>query len=780
MDESSLAAAGFHAAPTWSTLAGLSGKGLVFFAIACFVASALLSATKKEPARLRLAIRLFALGSLSIAGSMVCLGALFVGDQFEYEYVASHSWKASAVAYKIAAIWSGQQGSFMLWAVASALFGILALRSTGVYKRAYIAIYASFLASLSAILAFESPFAILQKMVIGGAVYLPLDGMGLAPSLQNYWVVIHPPIIFLGFGSLTVPFAYSLSAMLTGDVRSWANQVRPWALTGMTLLGLGLVLGGQWAYETQGWGGFWAWDPVENVSLVPWLLMAALVHGLMVQVTRSKWHWANLLLGGAPFLLFVYGTFLTRSGYLDKFSVHSFAQMDRSALWILLGVVGTAFGGFIGVWIARGRKLASSLPMETAELRSPRESAFQAGALLLALLALSVAVGMSVPFLLGLLGKDAKVVDEPLYHDVVVWFFVPILVLMSGAPFLSWRSMEWKELSRRSWFVLGIALLIESAIIFALHNSDWPNVTDGASRITFPAGISVPRTPWVLTLTFFAALAVAGNSWRAAELFRRSKLGTGGLVTHVGVALTLAGLILSRGLEQKQQVLVMDGTPGTALGYTVRFDRLTSNPAADPGNKAVFSISRPDGSRSAEALCSYFLTPGAVGDEVFTSPSIQRYGSHDLYLALESPQANLWDQPEEFMLGETKSGSGVAISFLGLSMHGKSGEPDSWVGAKLKVVEDGKEYFGEPKVDRDGKQDTPAVSPSLKATISGFNPETGSIKLQMPYVHTLYPLLLFYKPLTALIWIGIFVMTVGGFMAAAARARTQREAQAST
>jgi cytochrome c-type biogenesis protein CcmF len=529
-------------------------------------------------------------------------------------------------------------------------------------------------------------------------------------------------------------------------------------------------MGGLWAYETQGWGGFWAWDPVENVSFVPWLLMAAFVHGLMVQVARNKWFSVNALLAGLPFLLFVYGTFLTRSGYLDKFSVHSFAQMDRTALWILLGLLVVMVVGFLGLWLTRGRLPQPEVSGIAAEPKggdSQKERAFAAGTLLLSGSAVSIAIGMSVPFFCGLLGKDAKVVEEPLYHQVMVWFYAPVLLLMAVAPFLSWGLRSRAMRAGSLWYVLGIAALLLSAVVAMLHGTDWHASYDPTSKIEFPFGLMVPRLPWVLFLFLLAAIAIVANAWRLVELFKRSKLGVGGFLAHIGVAVTLGGLILSRGLEQKQQALIMQGTPGKALGYTVSFDRMTGDPSGDAQNKAVFSVIGAAQAGSFQALPGYSISTGQDGrPTAFTTPYIRHEWSHDVYVSLDSPQADLWDEPVRFLPGETKEGSDVAITYVRLLMHGSPGRPGTSVGAYLKVVEEGKPYYGEPRLSIDGTADSPQISPSLKATIVGLNANDGSILLQMPYTHTLFPVEIYYKPMTILVWFGAGLMTCGGLIAA--------------
>src|SRR5689334_3050201 len=288
----------FPPAPFWAEAAGPVGRVFVLAAIVFFLLSAIgWSLASRNPKAETLGKRCFTLGACSIFGAFLTLASLFVGDQFQYNYVFSHSDSIIALKYKIAAIWAGQQGSFLLWACTSSLFGLLAVRVTGKYRRWFTVPYAAFLASLCGILAYETPFNV---TLIDGRALVPPIGVGLTPSLQNYWVVIHPPTIFMGFGSLTVMFCFAISAMLTGDLKSWLALVRPWALVSLAVLGLGLCMGGFWAYETLGWGGFWAWDPVENVSFVPWVFTAAFVHGLIVQTTRGRWPWTNLMLAGLP------------------------------------------------------------------------------------------------------------------------------------------------------------------------------------------------------------------------------------------------------------------------------------------------------------------------------------------------------------------------------------------------------------------------------------------------------------------------------------------------
>lgn len=775
---------GFHAAPLWSMEVGQLGAALVLAGAILFVVAMLSMAlgTKAQS----LGRWTFVGGCVCILGAMGSLLSLFLQDQFQFEYVANHSWHNLAGMYKVAAVWSGQQGSFLLWASTSAVFGLLAVWRAGPYQRWFVFIYALFLGCLCGILAYETPFGLLNE-ISGGGVHIslfvngihfaPPDGMGLTPSLQNYWVVVHPPTIFTGFGSLTVPFAFAVSALLTGDAVGWIPRVRPWALISLSILGLGLVMGGLWAYETQGWGGFWAWDPVENVSFVPWLFVVAFVHGIIVQTTRKRWHGTNLLMGGLPFLLFVYGTFLTRSGFLSKFSVHSFAEMNRSALWILMVFLGLMVVGFVVLWAIRGPKLGKQNDAPLKYEGFNREKAYQTAVILLTGLSTAIAFGMSVPFFIGLFGGSAKVVDEPLYHSVVVWFFLPIMALVGAAPFLSWRRMPANVFWGRLINIIGITIGLLGVVMIIFKLSDYTVHSTALERIVFPFGILVPRFAWVMCLFAVTAFAIVANLWRLVEMLPKSPGGVGGFIAHLGLAIAMAGLILSRGLEQKARILVAEGEPGTGLGYTVTYKDLTSHPQTDRDNKVEFDVTTVGGKlASFIARPGLFFVPGDDGQpQAFTWPHIQRELTHDVYLSLSAPVTNYWEQPAHLKVGETKSDSGVTVTYLGLERHGEPGKEGTAFGAKIKVSENGREFpVVEPKIVVGGDIEPVRASPNFYASLVGMDASDKSALIDLTYVRPIYPIELFYKPMTMLVWIGTGILTLGGLLSAFYRRNRRR------
>ncbi|MBR1645627.1 MAG: cytochrome c biogenesis protein CcsA, partial [Selenomonadaceae bacterium] len=257
-----------------------------------------------------------------VTAASLLLWHLIFADDFTVEYVASYSSTQLPTIYKVSAFWAGQQGSFLLWLLVHAATGlILTFRRT---QASALAIYFLLQAALTALVLAKSPFAENPAQVV--------EGVGLNPLLQDFWMAIHPPIIFVGYALLAVPFALSLGNLLTEAAsRTWLEEARIWTLTAWSFLGAGIFVGGYWAYKVLGWGGYWGWDPVENSSLVPWLLSAVLLH--LIDLARKK----SAVLAPAhvaatfTYALVIYGTFLTRSGILGDFSVHSFASSTVGA-----------------------------------------------------------------------------------------------------------------------------------------------------------------------------------------------------------------------------------------------------------------------------------------------------------------------------------------------------------------------------------------------------------------------------------------------------------------
>lgn len=753
--------------PEWSLLVGSAGRGFILLAIIllAFAAVGWLLSPKHESLA-KYAARSFTFGCVSLFSAFASLALLFVNNRFEFVYVSDHADSQNTIPYRIAGIWAGQEGSFLLWACGAAVFGLLAVRGTGIYRRWFTVAYAGFLAAIASILAYETPFGLLMS---GGKPFVPEDGVGLSPSLQNYWVIIHPPTIFLGFGALTVLAAYGFAALATNKMQEWVAMVRPWAIVALTFVGVGLCMGGFWAYETLGWGGFWMWDPVENVSFVPWVFTAALVHGLMVQATKKKWVISNLLMAGLPFVFFAYGTFLTRSGLLSETSVHSFANMDRSALKLLGGFLAISTFTYIGMVIWRGIRFKKENAPQ-AEPAGPkglhREGLFRFGSWLLAGLGIAAALGMSWPAIMAISGKASKVVEEPLYHSTLSWLYVPLMLAMAIAPMVAWRGMGAKELANRLFGVVCVTVAIVGLIMMAAARSPWIQGLGKDAYIKMPFGIHVPALIWVLILASLSVLVIVANGWRISELVKRSKLSAAAFLTHVGVAVLMAGLITSRGLERKEQFQVQEGNHAVALGYFVSVDKMTSD-VYDRNNKVLFNMVR--GNERWTASPGLYYVPAEDGQSrAMVWPHIESTPFYDIYFALQPPTTDL-STPIQIKPGETKELNGATVTFEKLVQQGTPGTEGMKWGAQLKFVSGQAVKTVTPALeltDHGTIDHSAEVDPDVRVSLLAMNAGTNAVTIQLLSARPIYPVEMFYKPLTILVWVGTGIMAIAGLLSA--------------
>ena len=374
------------------------------------------------------------LAALAALGSAAVLFALFLGNHFEVAYVMGYSSKSLPLLYKISAFWAGQQGSFLLWLAFHAAASLVLLRwsrartektADTTMKDATLAIFLLLEAVLAMLTLTKSPFELAEA--------IPADGAGMNPLLMDPWMAIHPPILFLGYALLAVPLACSAGALLTRTpADSWLDTARSFTLVAWSFLGAGIFIGAYWAYKVLGWGGFWGWDPVENSSLVPWLLACALLHLLAMARTRPGVLPVTHLAALFTYAFVLYGTFLTRSGILGDFSVHSFAG---TSIGLTLAVIN-------GIVVLAGLALlfvrADSLPQTPMyDSHASRPFFVLLGMLLLVFVAAIVFVGMSMPLLTQLMGKPAAV-DTSFYTKTTAPLAAVLAALMIYAFAKHW------------------------------------------------------------------------------------------------------------------------------------------------------------------------------------------------------------------------------------------------------------------------------------------------------------------------------------------------------
>ncbi len=304
----------------------------------------------------------FYIHAISVVSVVACLYFIVYNHYFEYHYAWSHSSRQLPVYYMISCFWEGQEGSFLLWIFWNMVLGIVILNTNRVWKGPVMAIFAlvqGFLMSMIlGVVIFNvkigsTPFILLRDAMMDAPVFqmnpdfIPEDGNGLNALLQNYWMVIHPPTLFLGFATTMVPFAYCIAGLWTGRVKQWIRPALPWALFSAMVLGVGILMGAYWAYETLNFGGYWNWDPVENAVYVPWLVLVAAYHTMITYNKSNTALKTSVILVIATFILILYSTFLTRSGILGEASVHSFTDLGLSGQLLIYLLVFT----ILSIWL---------------------------------------------------------------------------------------------------------------------------------------------------------------------------------------------------------------------------------------------------------------------------------------------------------------------------------------------------------------------------------------------------------------------------------------------
>src|SRR5436190_22703335 len=378
-------------------------------------------------------------GALLVA--VISLEVAIFRHDFSLQYVAGRTSRNLPTFYLWSALYSGQEGSLLFWAAVLSLFGAMTQLLTSRRHRAYLP-YVAAITSLVATF-FVSVMLFAPANPFQRAAFTPLDGSGMNPQLQNPGMVFHPPMLYLGYISITIPFAFAIAALLTKKLDSdWLVAVRKWTLVSWLFLSVGICLGMWWAYVELGWGGYWAWDPVENASLLPWLTMTAFLHSVMIQEKRGMLKKWNLALIIGSWLLSIFGTFITRSGVIS--SVHSFTQSS----------VGYFFLAFLLVAAAASFTLyATRLPLLTAETRLEsmvsREASFLFNNLLFIGIAFSVLWGTLFPILSELVQGTKVTVGPPFFNQVNVPLGLALLALTGIGPLIAWRRASLPNLRRQ-------------------------------------------------------------------------------------------------------------------------------------------------------------------------------------------------------------------------------------------------------------------------------------------------------------------------------------------
>jgi len=490
---------------------------------------------------------------LFIALAFGCITYAFVTNDFSVKYVAEHSNTQLPLAYRVAAVWGGHEGSLLLWTL---MLGVWMFAVTIFSRSLPREMVARVLSVMGMIAVGFLLFMLLTSNPFDRLLPAAPNGRDLNPLLQDPGMVFHPPMLYMGYVGFSVAFAFSMAALIDGRLdATWARWSRPWTTVAWSVLTLGIALGSGWSYYVLGWGGWWFWDPVENASFMPWLIGTALVHSLAVTEKRGAFRSWTVFLAILAFSLSLLGTFLVRSGVLT--SVHAFATDPKRGVFILAFltvVVGSSFTLF--AWRTAKVGLGGRFALVS------RESMLLTNNALLLVAAAAVLLGTLYPLVLDALGLGKISVGPPYFEAVFVPLMAPALFLMGVGPLARWKEASLPELALRLRWALAVSLA--AAIVVPLAMGHWSSMV----------GFGIFLAIWIVAaslVSLWAQLASAPKGRIGARLAQLPGSYYGMLLAHIGVAVFIVGVTLVRGFEAETDVRMDVGDTAQLHGYTFQF-----------------------------------------------------------------------------------------------------------------------------------------------------------------------------------------------------------------
>ena len=704
----------------------------------------------------------FHITAISIISASIYLLYLILNHHYEFAYIWEHSNSELQLPLLISTFYAGQEGSFMLWTFMTAVIGIFLLNYVSKGDRLepqVMSIYALVIAFLAFILILKSPFLYVWDKWPGDVEigFIPEKGKGLNPLLQNFWMSIHPPTLFAGFSSLAVPFCFAIATLMKNRYDDWVKFSMPWLLFSGGVLGLGIMMGGYWAYGVLGWGGYWAWDPVENSSFIPWLVTVAAVHTMIAQKRTGGYKKTNLILCILSFLLVLYSTFLTRSGILGDSSVPSFVDPGQEVYLALVVFISFFILLAIGTLIYRRKELIA-LNLHPNKLLS-RESSLFLGTITLCAAALVITAGTSWP----IISKGS--VDATFYNKMNLPIAIMIAFINSISLLLKWKNTPEKQFFKSLMFPLILALMVTVGLVFV-------GVQDFLIALFALAAL----------FTFFINIEIAVN------IVRKNRSQAGAYIAHMGLALVFLGIIGSSKYSKEENISLElnKPTPVPALGYT--FTYVGATPFEDPNNKTDtkyhFNVKvEKDGKEMTMQPIMYF---SEFSNGVMKNPDIANFPTRDLYLSpmgLEQPSQFSEKDIHEMKKGEEVKVGDMKVQFIdfdfgGIEQGGKEMQSGNFMmGATLKVTDSKftetispkiKYTNGEPEFIPAGmtgnenyeffftKMNVTEGAIATVAIVDKRNPDKGNGVTEETLVITAS-----VKPFINVLWIGTVVLVMG-------------------
>jgi cytochrome c-type biogenesis protein CcmF len=697
----------------------------------------------------------------SVTIASVLLMYYILNHEFLYSYVTRYSSRDLSLEYLISSFWAGQEGSFLLWVLLGAWLGILLMFKARDAEPQVMLIYNLNNFFLMILLIKQSPFSLLA--------FPPPDGQGLNMLLQDPWMVIHPPVVFVGYAAFTIPFAYAVGALWRRDYDGWIKPALPWTVFAFVSLGAGIIIGGYWSYKVLGWGGYWGWDPVENASLLPWLAGMALMHGMILQQTRKKLRKANLVLAVISFILVIYCTFLTRSGVLADFSVHSFVDLGITG-WLVI------FMGFFivisfGFLIARAKDIPVSEPGESMTYFS-RRFGLVAAIFILCFSTLLVGLGTSAP-LITRLAETASKVSTDFYTNTNLPLAVLMLILLIFVPLLTWGKNNFSTIGPKLiWALLGGVASTGIVLLNGYPDMGSPLLSLG-----------------VFLLAVVGGGAAGTNLYLAAKLIRKKVTISGAAVTHLGVGLMFLGIVASSAYDRSERTLIAQGDVQNVMGYELRFNEPLFE-REGKGMRVHLPLDVNKGGRQFIAQPDIFSERTPDGQlKRFSHPHIRRGLIADLYISpvdfRPGEKGKASGQQVRLTKGKTVQFQDYELTFTGFDvsgMMGKEGSHDMRVGATIEasykggepatlkpVITVGQLHSPASHVKLPGPQEANLILVGIQADEKAINliyrgPDS-SAEQEPEEIPPRIVVEVSTKPGMTLLWLGTFLILLGGCFA---------------
>jgi cytochrome c-type biogenesis protein CcmF len=545
-----------------------------------------------------------------------CLLTSFINNDFSVLYVAEHSNSQLPIQYRISALWGGHEGSLLLWTFILTIWTIsVALFSKHLPQEMVARVIGVMgLISVGFLL-----FMLFTSNPFDRLLPAAMDGRDLNPLLQDPGLVIHPPMLYMGYVGFSVAFAFALSALIGGKMdATWARWSRPWTTLAWVFLTVGIALGSWWAYYELGWGGWWFWDPVENASFMPWLVGTALIHSLAVTEKRGAFKSWTVLLAIAAFSLSLLGTFLVRSGVLT--SVHAFATDPKRGIFILTFLV-VVIGSSLLLFAWRAPKIGLGGKFELIS----RETFLLSNNVLLTVASASVFLGTLYPLFMDALGFGKLSVGPPYFQAVFVPLMVPMILMMGLGPVARWKQSSVPDIWQRIKWALASSMVI--ALLLPLVIGHWTPMIALGLLLAF----------WVITTTLSDAYKrISGEGALSARLKKQTLSYYGMQFAHLGIAIFIIGVTLVKGYETERDVRMDIGDTVAAGGYVFRFDGVSQQPGPNYiANQGHFTVKDNNGKLVTE-LFPEKREYNASGMPM-TEASIKTGLFGDLYVSLGEP-----------------------------------------------------------------------------------------------------------------------------------------------